>query len=95
MAMKKMMQDKGTLGEEEGKTTLADIAETLERFGLSAEGFYAESFSGIDELQYPAIIPVYLEDERQYYAVYYGKFAQKYLRGLLKTTLLAQSSLRT
>ena len=67
------------LSVEKGNTTLADIANAFKCFGLSAEGFQAESVSDMDGLSNPAIIPVFLEDGRQYFAVYCGKQEKKYL----------------
>ncbi|GHV56193.1 hypothetical protein FACS1894182_02230 [Bacteroidia bacterium] len=68
--------------DEKGKTTLADIATVFEDFGLVTEGFQADSVSNLDELTNPAIILVYLEDGHREFAVYYGKYANKYLIGI-------------
>jgi len=68
--------------DDKGSATLADIATAFERFGLVAEGFRADAVSNLDELSNPAIIPVYLDDGRQDFAVYYGKHEERYLIGI-------------
>ena len=68
--------------DEKGSATLADIATAFERFGLMAEGFRAEAVCNLDELSNPAIIPVFLDDGRQDFAVYYGNYSGKYLIGM-------------
>jgi len=68
--------------DDKGKATLADIATTFELFGLVAEGFRADAVSNLEELSNPAIIPVYLDDGRQDFAVYYGKYEERYLIGI-------------
>jgi len=68
--------------DERGSATLADIAKSFERFGLLAEGFRAEEVSNLDALLNPAIIPVYLDDGRTDFAIYYGKYSEKYLIGM-------------
>jgi len=68
--------------DEKGSATLADIAMAFNRFGLIAEGFRAEAVSNLGELSNPAIIPVFLDDGRQDFAVYYGKHGEKYLIGM-------------
>jgi len=65
--------------DEKGKATLADLSTVFEHFGLNAEGFRAEAVSNLDELLNPAIIPVYLDDGREDFAIYYGKFEERYL----------------
>jgi len=68
--------------DDKGNATLADLSLTLERFGCIAEGFRAEAVANMDELLNPVIIPVYLENGHQDFAVYYGKFGKRYLIGL-------------
>jgi len=68
--------------DDKGNATLAEISTTLERFGLITEGFRAEAVANMDELTNPAIIPIYLEDGRQDFGVYYGKYEKRYLIGL-------------
>jgi len=68
--------------DDKGNATLAELSKTLERFGLITEGFRAEAVSNMDELTNPAIVPIYLEDGRQDFAVYYGKQENRYLIGL-------------
>jgi len=68
--------------DDKGNVTLAEIASAFENFGLVTEGFQAEAVSNLDELSNPAIIPVFLDDGHQDFAVYYGKYANKYLVGI-------------
>jgi len=68
--------------DEKGSATLIDISTTFEKFGLITEGFRADAVANLDELSNPAIIPVYLEDGHQDFAVYYGKQENRYLIGL-------------
>jgi len=76
------MKEKIVLEDDKGSATLADIATAFERFGLIAEGFRADAVSNLDELTNPAIIPVYMDDGHEDFAVYYGKYEGKYLIGM-------------
>jgi len=70
------------LFDKKGNTTLADIATAFESFGLITEGFQAETVSNMDELTNPAIIPIYSDEGQKDFAVYYGKYENKYLIGI-------------
>jgi ABC-type bacteriocin/lantibiotic exporter with double-glycine peptidase domain len=68
--------------DEKGSTTLEDIANTIEIFGLVTEGFQADSIANLDEVSKPAIIPVYTDEGKNDFAVYYGKYETKHLIGV-------------
>jgi len=68
--------------DEKGSATLADLVSVFERFGLMAEGFRADAVSNLDELSNPAIIPVFMDDGKPDFAVYYRKYDEKYLIGM-------------
>jgi ABC-type bacteriocin/lantibiotic exporter with double-glycine peptidase domain len=71
-----------SLLEKKGTITLADIATSIESFGLIAEGFQADSISNLKELKNPAIIPVLSENGGHDFGIYYGKYENKYLIGI-------------
>lgn len=65
----------------QGKCTLEEVASIFESLGLQTEAFQAEAVQNMDVLTNPAIIPIFDENNVIEFAIYWGKYENKYLIG--------------
>jgi ABC-type bacteriocin/lantibiotic exporter with double-glycine peptidase domain len=64
-----------------GETSLMNIADVAFLYGFITTGYSLERVEEIEQIYTPSIIPVYNDEGRRDFFIFYGKFNNKFLLG--------------
>ena len=64
-----------------GETSLMNIADVALMYGFITTGYSLERVEEIEQIYTPSIIPVYNDEGRRDFFIFYGKFNNKFLLG--------------